>query len=298
MTARLLEVEREGCRLSAKVSGSGPPLVLIQGVGLHGDGWLPQVARLERSYTCLRFDNRGIGRSLPIGASLSVEQMAADVGALMDAAGWADAHVVGHSLGGLVGLELALTTPQRVRSLALLCTSASGRDLVKVSWWSIQIGLRMKIGPRRQRRRAFLEMVMPASSERDRAHEEVAASLAPLFGYDLADQPVISLKQAAAARSYSAVDRLDQLPSVPTLVLSGAEDRVALPAFGAELSRRLPHARYVELAGGAHGLTIHCADEVNEVLQRHLDAAGLRHDATDRHGGGRFGSGDGTLSGT
>lgn len=285
MTTRLLEVEREGCRLAAMVSGSGPPLVLIQGVGLHGDGWLPQVARLERSYTCMRFDNRGIGRSLPIGASPSVERMAADVGALMDAAGWEDAHVVGHSLGGLVGLELALTTPRRVRSLALLCTSASGRDLVKVSWWSIQIGLRMKIGPRRQRRRAFLEMVMPASTEGDRAHEEVAASLAPLFGYDLADQPVISLKQAAAARAYSAADRLDQLPEVPTLVLSGAEDRVALPAFGAELARRLPHAHHVEVTGGAHGLTIHCAGEVNEVLQHHLDVAETALGAADRHGG-------------
>ena len=285
MTTHVLEVEREGCRLTTTVSGSGPPLVLIQGVGLHGDGWLPQVARLERTYSCLRFDNRGIGRSLPIGSSLSVEQMAADVAALMDAAGWDDAHVVGHSLGGLVGLELALTTPERVRSLALLCTSASGRDLVKLSWWSIGIGLRMKIGPRRQRRRAFLEMVMPASSDGVRDPEEVAASLAPLFGYDLADQPVISLKQAAAARAYSAVERLHQVPEVPTLVLSGAEDRVARPAFGADLARRLRHARFVELVGAAHGLTIHCADEVTEILQNHLDEAEGLFAATERHGG-------------
>jgi pimeloyl-ACP methyl ester carboxylesterase len=102
---------------------------------------------------------------VPIGSSLSVEQMSADVAALMDAAGWDDAHVVGHSLGGLVGLELALTTPDRVRSLALLCTSGAGRDLVQLSWWSIRIGLRMKIGPRRHRRRAFLEMVMPPSAK-------------------------------------------------------------------------------------------------------------------------------------
>lgn len=271
MTSPVLEVEREGCRLTAQISGSGPPVVLIQGVGLHGDGWLPQVARLASTYACMRFDNRGIGRSLPIGSAPSVERMAADVGALMDAAGWTDAHVVGHSLGGLVALELALTTPERVRSLALLCTSASGRDLVQVSWWSIRIGLRMKIGPRRQRRRAFLEMVMPDSMDRD--HDQLAASLAPLFGYDLADQPTISLKQAAAARSYSAADRLDQLPAVPTLVLSGSEDRVAPPAFGAALARHLAHARYVEVDGGAHGLTIHDADAVNDALLHHLEGA-------------------------
>lgn len=270
---RTLEVERQGCRLTAKVSGSGPPVVLIQGVGLHGDGWLPQVAALEQAYTCLRLDNRGIGRSLPIGSALSVEQMAGDVRALMDAAGWDDAHVVGHSLGGLVGLALALESPRRVRSLALLCTGAAGRDLVTLSWWSFRIGVRMKMGPRSHRRRAFLEMVMPASSLWGADHEAIAASLAPLFGYDLADQPLISLKQAAAARSFSAADRLDELPAVPTVVVTGAEDRVSLPAHGAALARRLPHARYVELPGGAHGLTIHCADEVNELLREHLGRA-------------------------
>jgi len=267
------EVEQQGCRLSATVSGSGPPVVFIQGVGLHGDGWLPQVSRLDRAYACMRFDNRGIGRSLPLGSALSVERMAEDVRALMDAAGWGDAHVVGHSLGALVALELALGSPRRVRSLALLCASAAGRDLVRLSWWSLWVGLRMKVGQRPQRRRAFLEMVMPASSLIDADHEAMAASLAPLFGYDLADQPPIALRQAAAARAYSAAQRLGGLPAVPTMVMTGAEDRVARPEHGALLARRVRHARLVELPGGAHGLTIHQADQVNDILGQHLAAA-------------------------
>jgi pimeloyl-ACP methyl ester carboxylesterase len=270
---RAFEVEQQGCRLNATVSGSGPPVVFIQGVGLHGDGWLPQVASLGRAYACMRFDNRGIGRSLPLGSALSVERMAEDVRALMDAAGWDDAHVVGHSLGALVALEVALSSPQRVRSLALLCASAAGRDLVRLSWWSLWVGLRMKVGPRPQRRRAFLEMVVPATSLIDADLEGVAAALAPLFGYDLADQPPIALRQAAAARAYSAAQRLDALPSVPTMVMTGAEDRVARPEHGAMLARRIRHARHVELPGAAHGLTIHRADEVNDLLGEHLAAA-------------------------
>jgi pimeloyl-ACP methyl ester carboxylesterase len=282
---QVLEVESRGCRLTATVSGHGPPVVFIHGVGVHGDGWLPQVEGLAPTYACMRLDNRGIGRSLPIGSALSVEQMTDDVVTLMDAVGWADAHVVGHSLGGLVALELALRAPGRVRSLALLCTSAAGRDLVTLSWWSFWLGLRMKIGPRRRRRRAFLEMVMPASSLPDLDHEASAAALAPLFGYDLADQPIVSLKQAAATRAYSAADRLDELPTVPTMVLTGAEDRVALPQHGAALARRLRHARHVELAGGAHGLTIHRADEVNAILHRHLgDAEAHRRRPDARRG--------------
>jgi pimeloyl-ACP methyl ester carboxylesterase len=278
---RTLAVEREGCRLHARLGGSGPPVVLIQGVGLHGDGWLPQVAALEPAYTCLRVDNRGIGASLPIGAPPTVERMAEDVRALMDAAGWADAHVVGHSLGGLVGMALALASPGSVRSLALLCTGAAGRDLVALSWWSFGIGVRMKVGPRRQRRRAFLEMVLPAAHLTGADRDAIAASLAPLFGYDLADQPVIALQQAAAARSFSAADRLHELPRVPTTVVTGSEDRVARPERGAALARALPHARHVELAGGAHGLTIHLADAVNEVLRAHLDGAERRLGVAD-----------------
>jgi pimeloyl-ACP methyl ester carboxylesterase len=268
-----LEVVRSGCRLNAQVGGNGPRVVLIQGVGVHGDGWLPQVARLGQEFSCMRIDNRGIGRSIPAGPSISVEQMTADVASLMDAAGWDDAHVVGHSLGGLVALELALSAPRKVKSLALLCTSASGRDLVRMSWWTIWIGIRMKVGPRRSRRRAFLEMVMPRSSLRSANRDDLAAALAPLFGYDLAKQPTIALKQAAAARSYSAENRLGELPRMPTIVISGSDDRVALPMHGAALARRIRDARYVELAGAAHGLTIHHADEVNAILLHHLRAA-------------------------
>ncbi len=73
------EVEQQGCRLAATVSGSGPRVVFIQGVGLHGDGWLPQVSWLDRAFACMRFDNRGIGKSQPLGSALSVERMAEDV---------------------------------------------------------------------------------------------------------------------------------------------------------------------------------------------------------------------------
>jgi pimeloyl-ACP methyl ester carboxylesterase len=280
MTQRL-QVESHGCRLMAKVRGSGPPVVLIQGAGLHGDGWLPQVRALEREFSCMRIDNRGIGESLPIGPPLSVEQMADDVRVLMDAAGWEDAHIVGHSVGGLVGIELALTRPDRVRSLSLLCTSSAGRDLVRMSWWSLWVGLRMKIGPKRSRRRAFLEMVMTESQAAGVDYDGEAAALSPLFGYDLADQPMIAVKQARAARAYSAAHRLGDLPEVPTLVVTGAEDRLALPEYGAALARSIPHARHVEVPGAAHGLTIHRADEVNEILLEHLRTAeevrGLAH---------------------
>src|SRR6185436_21003433 len=81
-------LERQGCQLSYRVEGDGPPVLFIQGVGVHGDGWLPQVQGLSARYRCLTFDNRGMGRSQPVTGPLSVEQMAEDALALMDAQGW------------------------------------------------------------------------------------------------------------------------------------------------------------------------------------------------------------------
>src|SRR4051812_46066116 len=93
-------VEHRGCRLAYDVRGEGAPVLLIQGVGVHGDGWLPQTDALASKFRCVTFDNRGMGRSQPVGGGITVEQMAEDALAVLDAEKIESAHVVGHSLGG------------------------------------------------------------------------------------------------------------------------------------------------------------------------------------------------------
>lgn len=264
-----------GCRLFYAVRGEGPPVLLVQGVGLHGDGWLPQVEGLSARYRCLTFDNRGTGRSLPPGVPLSIGQMAEDARVLMDAEGWGSAHVVGHSMGGLIALELALTNPGRVRSLSLLCTFGTGRVPTRLTPWMAWAGLRTRIGTAHARRRAFVEMVMPPDLLATADLDALAAGLAPLYGYDLARQPPVAMKQLAAMRVYSAAERLAELEGIPTLVVSAEHDRIAPPSAGRALAAGIPGARYVEVAGAAHGVTIQCAGRINELLREHFaDADG------------------------
>ena len=135
------------CPLAYTITGEGIPVVLIQGVGVHGNGWLPQVEALARSWRCLTFDNRGMGKSLPIGAPVTVEQMTEDTLAIMDAAGMTSAQIVGHSLGGLVALHLALTARDRARSLALLCTFANGRVATRMTPRMFWLGIVMSSIP-------------------------------------------------------------------------------------------------------------------------------------------------------
>src|SRR5829696_2659167 len=142
-------VVHRGCRLAYDVRGlSGPPVLLIQGVGVHGDGWLPQTEALAPKFRCVTVDNRGMGRSVPAGGPITVEQMAEDVLAVLDAEKIETAHVVGHSLGGLVALRIALEARARVKSLALMCTFADGKAAAPLTLRMMWLGMRTRVGTR------------------------------------------------------------------------------------------------------------------------------------------------------
>jgi pimeloyl-ACP methyl ester carboxylesterase len=273
-------VARHGCRLAYDMRGNpgAPPVLLIQGVGVHGAGWRPQVDALAADYHCATFDNRGMGRSQPVGeCALTVEQMADDALAVMRDIGWESAHVVGHSLGGLIALQLALAHRGAVRSLSLLCTFADGRIATRLTPRMLWIGTRTRMGPRRARRRAFLELVMPPGACRNGDAEQLAAKLEPLFGHDIADQPPIVMPQLRAARRCNLAPRLAELAGVPTLVVSATHDPIAPPFAGRQIADGIPGARHVEFLDASHGLPISHAERVNVLLREHLAKAGVGH---------------------
>jgi len=270
------EISRPGgATISYKVRGSGPPILLIQGVGVAGDGWLPQVDGLADRFTLVTFDNRGIGASTlgwaTRGQLYSVELLADDALAIMDQEGIDQFHVVGHSLGGCVAEEVALRAPSRVRGLMLFCTFHVGRDGAGMTFDMLVMGLRTRIGTRAMRRNAFLELVMPpeALARVDRA--ELAARLAPLFGHDLADSPPIVMRQLQALARYDARERFRELKHIPTLVVSASLDRIAKPASGRALAAAIPGAEYIEIAGAGHGLPIQEPQKVNDLIARQVN---------------------------
>jgi pimeloyl-ACP methyl ester carboxylesterase len=265
-------IEHRGCRLHYSVRGEGQSVLMIQGVGVHGDGWLPQVEGLYGRFRCATFDNRGMGKSLPMGLDvpLSIEQMAEDALRVMDDLGWASAHIVGHSMGGLIALQLALSARSRVQSLSLLCTFARGSDATRLSARMAWIGLRSRIGPRRARRRAFLELILPQPARTGTDLDALAEKLAPLFGHDLADAPPVTMRQMGAMRRYDATPRLGELEGLRTLVVSARHDPIASPDLGRALATGIPGARYMELPDASHGVPIQQPDVINALLAEHF----------------------------
>jgi pimeloyl-ACP methyl ester carboxylesterase len=263
-------VDFEGCRFAWRVDGAGPPLVIIQGVGACGTSPNPQIELLSSRYSCLGFDNRGIGMSRPAGRPLSLQQMAADVGALMDDLGWASAHIVAHSFGGMIAMQLALSERSRVRSLTLLCSFARGSEAAEFSFWLVWILARLRFGPRALRRRAFEELVLPEGHP-ELHSATMAQRLSNIVGHDIADAPPITTEQVRVMRKADLTPRLAELAGIPTLVVNGEKDRLARPELGRALAAGIPGARYVEVAGVGHSFPVTEPERCAELVLTHVE---------------------------
>jgi aminoacrylate hydrolase len=260
-------------QLSYAVTGTGPIVLAIQGAGVPGIGWAPQVEGLAHQFRFITFDNRGIGNSSPGEDPLTIEQMAGDALAIAEAEGIERFHLLGHSMGGLIAEHVALTSRERVASLALLNTFGNGAHATRLSGRMVMLGLRSRIGTRSMRRRGMMRMIMTDAYIRDNDEIALAEHLGELFGRDLADQPPIISAQLHAMSRYSALPRLGELSGLPTLVISGAHDPIAPPACGKEIASLIGGARFVEFPDASHALPIQCAAEVNSLLLEHLTTA-------------------------
>ena len=270
------QLERSDATLHYLAEGSGAPLVMVQGAGVVGGGWRPQIDALRHTHSIVAPDNRGIGKSIFRGTTLTIDDMADDVLAVADAEGFERFHLAGHSIGGLVAQAVALRARPRVLSLALLCTFARGREASRLAPDLVWIGMRTRLGTRAMRRRAFMQLTMPDAYLRTADQPRLAAELATLFGHDLADQPPIVMQQLRAAARFDVSARLGELAGIRTLVMSARHDRIAPPRFGRTLAAAIPGARYVEIETAGHAAPIQCAGEVNRLLAEHLSEGGER----------------------
>ncbi|HHB83372.1 MAG TPA: alpha/beta hydrolase [Devosia sp.] len=109
-----------GARIFTQTEGSGEPVLLIAGMMSDVASWGPLTPLLQPHYQIIGFDNRGAGRTICQTARFSIDDMVSDAIAVLDNYDIEKAHIVGHSLGGLIGLRLAKSHPDRVRTLTSL----------------------------------------------------------------------------------------------------------------------------------------------------------------------------------
>ena len=117
------DLKRGHVSIHYEVTGNGPPLLLLAGMLSDSATWGPVLPLLEPHFTLIRPDNRTTGRTTPWNAPVTVNDMTDDALAVMDHLGHESFYIVGHSMGGLIGMELAGLHPDRVRSLIMLASA-------------------------------------------------------------------------------------------------------------------------------------------------------------------------------
>ncbi len=251
----------EGARIHYRVDGTwdAPALVFSNSLGADLAMWEPQIAALGPRHRIVRYDNRGHGASaVAPGASpgeYSMELLANDVLAVMDHLGLERVSFCGISMGGMIGMWLALHVPKRVNKLALCSTAA---QIGATEAWNARMDAVRKDG---------MQAVAEATLQRwftAPFHEREPAAVDRIRKMLLGTSREGYAACGAAVRDADFRDSIARVRS-QTLVISGAKDPSTPPADGRFLAERIPGAKFVEL-DAAHLSNIEAAQRFTEEI--------------------------------
>jgi 3-oxoadipate enol-lactonase len=208
-----------GVRIAFEVQGTGEPLLLVQGLGYGRSGWGPARELLADRFQVVSYDSRGFGESDSPQGPYTTAQLADDAMGVLDAADLESAHVVGISLGGMIAQELALSRPDRVRTLVLCSTTTGGPTAFPMPEQTVALmGSAPHLDPEVAQRR-FVDNALSPDAPVELVDEIVAYRQAH------PPDPAGWRALAGAGAAHDAAARLGEI-RLPTLVVHGTADNV------------------------------------------------------------------------
>jgi len=264
-----LDYERSG-------NTEGPPLLLIMGMSgtaLHwGEAFL---ALLREDFDVIAYDHRGVGASSRLEGPVRIRQMADDAAALLSALELDTAHVMGISMGGMIAQELAISYPQRVRSLTSIMSTTGNPKLSPPTREAVAI---LTAPPPATKDEYFARFAktwkvlrvgnFPQDEALDRARAE--------RNYERGLNPAgVGRQLRAILASGSRKERLASVKA-PTLVIHGAIDPLAPPDGGKDTAASIPGAKLLMIEGMGHALPIPMWPEIIDAIDKHAHAAAAK----------------------
>lgn len=241
----------------------GDPVVFLHGIGGQPELFRPQLSAFGSTHRCIAWEMPGYGRTT-LPPETGFPGLADALGRLMDCAAAPRAHLVGHSMGGMVALEFAARFPQRLLSLTMSGSSAAFGGSAG-AWQAEFIAKRTRpldegkgmagIAP------AVVDGLMgDAPDPAARAAAIAAMSAIPEAAY------------RAALSCLVTFDRRDALSALamPVLLLAGSRDTVAAPELIKKMQAKIPGAQYAEIDGAGHLANIEKPEAFNAALRAFL----------------------------
>jgi 3-oxoadipate enol-lactonase len=250
-------------RSAVSLEGDGPPLFLIHGIGASRQSWAGVVPLIKHRYRCISYDLRGHGASPVPAPPYSLDDLVEDLEAVRRELGIAKAHVMGHSLGGMIGPAYARRYPDRVLSLGLLSTAAfrTEEDSAKVKG----VGAAM-------RQRGIAPVL---ETLRERWFTPAFAAARPDVIERRMQQVIDTDPQVflSVFDIYAETEMAPWLPEVaaPSLVLTGELDGGCPPRLNELIAKALPRSELVILPKLRHAILLEAPDQVAPHLLGFLD---------------------------
>jgi pimeloyl-ACP methyl ester carboxylesterase len=264
---RRLEVDGRSVHV-IDTGGDGPPLLFIHGLGGVWQNWLLNIAAFKDSHRCVALDLPGFGQSEMPEGEISIQRFARAVDAVCDRLGVECPVVVGNSMGGFVGAELALSFPTRVAKLVLVSAAGLSTEYLRREpllalsrLWIAGVTrtgvLTEPVVRRRRLRRAFLQTVA-------RYPERLSIPLTYELVQGAGKEAFVPSLQALM--EYSFRNRLAQI-EVPVLIVWGRNDMI-VPVGDAEKFARLigPNAHVVIFEDTGHVPMLERPSRFNQLL--------------------------------
>jgi aminoacrylate hydrolase len=253
-----------GGELYFETSGSGPPLLLVSGLGGSARFWRLQAARLAECFTVVVHDHRGVDRSSRDAIAYSVEQIARDTLALMDYLHIDRAAMVGQSTGGAVGQYLASAQQDRISRLVLSSTWTHA-DPYFTRLFELRRDLLRSAGIELYTREGSV-LIYPPEWLREHSREVAEAEAQAVAS---ASSLEIMISRIEALLRF---DGRALAPSIrcPTLVIAALDDRITPAYFSRALARAIPGSHLVLLDAGGHFLPIVEPERYGEIVLRFL----------------------------
>ena len=230
--------------------GAGHPLLLLAGLASDSQCWLGVIPQLAEHYRVIAMDNRTVGRTRGSGEGLSIEQMADDALAVLSHLGIAQAHVVGHSMGGFIALQMAAAHPKRVSGLLLAACALRLGQRNHLMFDDMAARLQTDGYTERWFRELYYWIFSPQFFLNKAM---LSASLQMSLEYPYPQSVAGFGQQMEAAAGFDA-EPLCARVQAPTMVLGGELDIIFPPAQCAALAGAIPHAQHKTIPGAAHAL--------------------------------------------
>jgi aminoacrylate hydrolase len=255
----------------------GEAVIFSAGLGGSGEYWRPQVDALSGRYRVILYDHRGTARSdRTLPPDHTIEQMADDVLLVLDGLGVASAHMVGHALGGLIGLALALKAPDRLASVVAVNAWAK-LDAHTRRCFDTRLSLLRDSG-----KDAFIRatplFLYPAAwmaARPKRLAEELKHQAIAFPGVETTEARI------AAVAAFDVKDRLGEI-ATPVLSLAAEDDLLSPWTAAKALADGLPRGAYAALPRGGHACNVTEPERFNAIVLDWLAGLGSNPRATKK----------------